>query len=102
MADFRKIDEVEKTHKEREEGEFQHFPLEHFKNAGQIINKKDPGLREARAAEMFLLEQETLQMPLPQKSSEKVSHMHNYNDEQNDEMYHHVQTVNCPVLCPIQ
>ena len=36
-------------------------------------------------------------MPIPQKSSNKVSHVHNYNDEQNDEMYHHVQTVNCPV-----
>ena len=100
MADLKQIDEVEKTHKEREEGEFQYFPLEHFKDAGQIVNEQDPVLREARAAELFLLEQESLQLPISQKSSKEVSHVHNCNDEQNDEMYHHVQTINCSVYVP--
>ena len=86
MADFQDIDEYEQTQKQREEEEFDSFPIEEFKNAGQIVNEKDPWLKEAGAAELLTIEQQVLQQPVHKEHSEQVSDMHNYHNDQHDEM----------------
>ena len=55
---------------------------------------------EARAAELFTIEQEILQPQPKQERSHKVSHVQTHNDDRYDEIYHQVHTVNCPVYVP--
>ena len=41
--------------------EFDYFPMEQFKDAGIVINDKDPELKLAAQAELYTLEQQVLQ-----------------------------------------
>ena len=40
--------------------EFYYFPMEEFKDAGVVINNKDPELKLAAQAELYTLEQQVL------------------------------------------
>ena len=80
--------------------EFNEFPLDEFKNAGQINNDKDPGLQQARAAELYNIKQDIIQPHTKHERSIKVSHMHNHNENEHDEIHMFTHTVNCQVYVP--
>ena len=73
MADLKKIDEAELDLQKMQDKEFNRFPLDEFKNAGQISNDNDPGLLQARAAELYNIEQDIIQPYIKYESSTKVS-----------------------------
>ena len=78
--------------------EFDCFPLEEFKNAGQVSNINNHDLKQSADAELFELDQQVLQQQPTQQCASKVSHVHKHDNH--DEVYHHVHTVNCPVYVP--
>ena len=99
MADLKQIDEHEETLKEQMNQEFNYFPMEEFKDAGIVINDKDPELKLATQAELYTLEQQVLQQQQQEKCALTVSHVqkqHEANSTQ-DECCYHVHTVNCLV-----
>ena len=75
MADLTQIDEYEETLKEQMNQEFDYFPIEEFKDAGVVINDKDPELKLATQAELYTLEQQALQQQQQEKSAPTVSHV---------------------------
>ena len=98
MADLRQIDQYDQICKEKEDTEYSSFPIQEFKQAGQVENMKDPGLQEAAAAELYNLEQKvTFDSQQYENSAPQVSHVQQDNI---DEIYHHVHTVHCPVYVP--
>ena len=102
MADLKQIDEYEETLKEQMNAEFDNFPMEEFKDAGVVSNDNDPELKLAAQAELFTLEQQVLQQQQHEKHTPTVSHMEKQHDQYStqDECYHHVNTINCPVYVP--
>ena len=73
MADLKQIDEHEETPKEQMNQEFDYFPMEEFKDAGIVINDKDPELKLATQAELYTLEQQVLQQQQHLKSMHQQS-----------------------------
>ena len=61
MADLKKLDEAQLDLQKMQDKEFNGFPLDEFKTAGQINNDKDPGFQQARAAELYNIEQDIIQ-----------------------------------------
>ena len=55
--------------------EFDYFPMEQFKDAGIVINDKDPELKLATQAELYTLEQQVLQQQQQEKHAPTVSHV---------------------------
>ena len=102
MADLKQIDEYEETLKEPMNQEFDYFPMEEFKDAGVVINDKDPELKLATQAELYTLEQQVLQQQQQEKHTSTVSHVQKQHetDSTRDECYYHVHTVNFPVYVP--
>ena len=100
MADLKQINEYEENLNEQMNQEFDNFPMEEFKDAGVVTNQNDPGLKSAADAELFTIEQKVLQQQPLDKHAPPVSHMHKQqHDKQSwqEDCYHHVHTVNCPV-----
>ena len=77
MADLKQIDEHEETLKEQMNQEFDYFPIEQFKDAGIVINDKEPELKLATQAELYTLEQQMLQQQQQNKCASTVSHVTN-------------------------
>ena len=102
MADLKQIDEHKETLKEHMNEEFDYFPMEDFKDAGIVINDKDPELKLAAPAELYTAEQQVLQQQQHEKRTSIVSHMQKQHetDSTQDECYYHVHTVNCLVYVP--
>ena len=100
MADLKQIDEYEETLKEQLNQEFDNFPIEEFKDTGVVTNENDPGLKLAADAELFNIEQQVVQQQQLEKCAPPVSHMHKHEHDKHsmqDNYYHHVHTINCPV-----
>ena len=76
--------------------------MEEFKDAGIVINDKDPELKLATQAELYTLEQQVLQLQQQEKRASTVSHMQKQQetDSTQNECYYHVHTINCPVYVP--
>ena len=102
MADLKQIDEHKESLKEQMNQEFDYFPMEEFKDAGIVINDKDPELKLAAQAELYTLEQQVLQQQQQEKCTSTVSHVQKQHeaDSTQDECYYHVHTVNCQVYVP--
>ena len=77
MADLKQIDEHKETLKEQMNQEFDYFPMEQFKDAGIVINDKDPELKLATQAELYTLEQQVLQKQQQERCASTVSHVQN-------------------------
>ena len=100
MADLKQIDEYEENLKEQMNQEFDNFPMEEFKDAGVVTNQNDPELKSAADAELFNIEQRVLQQQSLDKCAPPVSHVHKQQHNKHsmqEDCYHHVHTVNCPV-----
>ena len=74
MADLKQIDEHKETLKEQINQEFDYFPMKEFKDAGIVINDKNPELKLATQAELYTLEQQVLQQQQQEKCVSTVSH----------------------------
>ena len=81
MADLKQIDEYEETLKEKMNDEFDHFPMEEFKDAGVVSNNNDPELKLAAQAELFTLEQQVLQQQQHEKHAPTVSHVQKQHEQ---------------------
>ena len=71
MAELKYIDDAENESKKLRDLEFQNFPLEQFSDAGKVANEGDPHLKAAADAELYDLEESTIQMDINNNNSYK-------------------------------
>ena len=96
MADLKRIDEEIENKKIEISQEYNEFPIEHFANAGKVLNDTDKALKQAADTEIYELEQEILDTNI--KSSEKDITVSHVQDTDTDHI--RLNTVHCPVYVP--